>query len=683
MILSGLAALATITGVPFPLPVPAQRPEARGAGPTAVPESGREEIYKSVDNAELKLWIFEPEGHAPNAARPAIVFFFGGGWRGGTPCQFEPHCRYLASRGMVAITADYRVRSRHGTLADACVSDAKSAVRWIRLHADRLGVDPQRIVAAGGSAGGHIAACSGIVPGLNEPTEDTSVSSVPDALALFNPALVLDRYDGVDLDPATLADLAERTGVEPRRISPIHHIREGLPPTIIFHGKADTTVTYQSVKAYRDAAVAAGNRCKLEGYEDAGHGFFNHGRGGKPGEFYIRTVFALDRFLASLGDLSGEPTVAASVSENTHLRTHLDHAKQVFETDRRGTVAFLGGSITEMEGYRPRVEAFLRSTFPDTEFRFINAGISSTCSTTGAFRLGRDVLDHDPDLLFVEFAVNDDQDAGHAPRECVRGMEGIIRQARKSNPAMDIVMIHFVNPGILETTRGDETPVTIAAHEKVARRYGVSSVNVAAEVADRITAGTLSWDAYGGTHPGDRGNRLAARLITDLLAASWNRQSSRVSPDGKPRLPRPLDAGSYDSARLVDVAEATLGQRWDVRIPDWSSLSGNVRQQFRNRRMLCGTGPTGETTLTFSGTTVGGYLLAGPDAGEIRVSIDGGPSRTVETYHRFSESLHYPRTVIFASDLDPGTHRLTFSIPEQPGRGPDPPAVRILAFAVN
>ena len=201
------------------------------------------------------------------------------------------------------MTADYRVRSRHDTLANKCVADGKSAVRWIRTNADRLGVDPDRIVAGGGSAGGHVAASTGVIEGLEESGESTDVSSVPNAMALFNPAVILAPIDGFEVDEEKLKQLEERLGVKPTEISPIHHIRAGLPPTIIFHGKADKTVPYASVSRYTAAAKAAGNRVDLVGYEGAGHGFFNYGRGEPAGEHYRQTMAQLREFLQSLGYL--------------------------------------------------------------------------------------------------------------------------------------------------------------------------------------------------------------------------------------------------------------------------------------------------------------------------------------------------------------------------------------------
>jgi acetyl esterase/lipase len=255
------------------------------------------EVYKKAGDVELKMWIHAPLGHRASDKRPVVVFFFGGGWNSGTPTQFEPQCRYLASRGMVAATADYRVKSRHGTKAVACVADGKSAVRWLRANAARLGIDPARIAAGGGSAGGHVAACTALIEGFEEAGEDVAVSSVPNALVLFNPAVALDDA------------LVERLGVEPAsKLSPFHNVRKGAPPTLVLNGKEDTTTTYADAERFRDAMTKAGNRCELEGYEGVGHGFFNFARK-TPDRRYAETVRRMDVFLASLGWLSGDPTL--------------------------------------------------------------------------------------------------------------------------------------------------------------------------------------------------------------------------------------------------------------------------------------------------------------------------------------------------------------------------------------
>ena len=111
-------------------------------------EGAHAEVYKKASGDDLWIYRFDPEGHDPaKDKRPAVVFFFGGGWNGGTPNQFVPHSQYLASRGIVAFVADYRVNSRQKVAPNACVADGKSAVRWIRKNAARLGIDPQKVLA--------------------------------------------------------------------------------------------------------------------------------------------------------------------------------------------------------------------------------------------------------------------------------------------------------------------------------------------------------------------------------------------------------------------------------------------------------------------------------------------------------------------------------------------------------
>lgn len=252
-------------------------------------------VYKTIGDVELKLHVFEPAETGTN--RPAIVFFFGGGWKSGTPKQFYPHCDYFTDRGMVAVSAEYRVKSRHGTTPFECVEDGKSAVRWIRANAAELGVDPDRIAAGGGSAGGHVAACTALIEGLE--AEDAAVPSTPNALVLFNPVA----------DTTRIKQSADRFGGRETEISPAHHVRSGLPPTIIFHGTADETVPFESVERFRDRMLEAGNRCELVAFEGKGHGFFNKNRDETS---FDETIRAADAFLVSLGWLQpGEPSGGA------------------------------------------------------------------------------------------------------------------------------------------------------------------------------------------------------------------------------------------------------------------------------------------------------------------------------------------------------------------------------------
>ena len=263
----------------------------------------RDFIYKKVGKVELHLQVYDLPNAAGKEPRAAMVFFFGGGWRAGSVRQFEPHARHLAEKGMVAVTADYRVASRHGTTADKCVEDGKSAVRWLRAHAKELQVDPDRIGAGGGSAGGHVAAAVALVPDFEDAREDASVSCRPNALVLFNPALVLAEVDGKAPFPQNrMKSLAKRLGTEPRRLSPYHHIRPGSPPTIVFHGEADRVVPVWTARRFAEAMKAKGNRCELKTYPGQPHGFFNYRNGRNP--YYDKTVAEMDRFLQEIGFLA-------------------------------------------------------------------------------------------------------------------------------------------------------------------------------------------------------------------------------------------------------------------------------------------------------------------------------------------------------------------------------------------
>ena len=270
----------------------------------------RVEVYRQVDEIKLNAWIFEPKGHNPKKdQRPAAVFFFGGGWKAGTPGQFLPHCRHLAERGMVALSVDYRVKSRHDVFPQDCVVDAKAAIRWVRANAKRLGIDPDRIAAGGGSAGGHLAAATALVPGF-EGEKTSKVSSVPNSLLLFNPAVVLAPVkDHPDLLPAEkFSDIRERAQGRPEEISPYHFVRDGLPPTIIFHGTNDDAVPFPTAELFSRAMTKHGNRCELKAYQGQPHGFFNAGRGkgekrANGNRNYHKTVREMDQFLVSLGYL--------------------------------------------------------------------------------------------------------------------------------------------------------------------------------------------------------------------------------------------------------------------------------------------------------------------------------------------------------------------------------------------
>jgi acetyl esterase len=256
----------------------------------------RSVTYKTVDGTELKLDIFNPEGFKATDHRPAVVFFFGGGWSGGSSRQFFQQAKAMAEQGMVAFSADYRVKSRDKTTPFECVKDGKSAIRWVRAHAAELGVDPVRIVAAGGSAGGHVAACTGVIEGCEEAGEKTGISSAPNAMILFNPVLdTTDKgYGAKSFKPEQQTDL-----------SPCHHVHQGIVPTMVFHGTADRTVPFENAERFTKLMKEAGNVCVLVPFEGKDHGFFNGSffrKGNGDGDFNLTMKHSIE-FLKAQGIL--------------------------------------------------------------------------------------------------------------------------------------------------------------------------------------------------------------------------------------------------------------------------------------------------------------------------------------------------------------------------------------------
>ena len=167
-------------------------------------------------------------------SKPAIVFFFSGGWRSGSPTQFIEHCKYLSARGIVSIVADYRVLTRNNTKAIYCLKDAKSAIRWIREKAALLGIDPQKIISSGGSAGGHLAATIGTIDSIDEEDEDQEISSKPNAMILINPVVITSTTPMFELDQQVGKRIKKQEGVGPFQFSPYNFIDSKTPPTLIF-----------------------------------------------------------------------------------------------------------------------------------------------------------------------------------------------------------------------------------------------------------------------------------------------------------------------------------------------------------------------------------------------------------------------------------------------------------------
>ncbi|WP_299782478.1 alpha/beta hydrolase fold domain-containing protein [uncultured Formosa sp.] len=303
-------------------------------------------MYKTIDSTELSLHVFNPENHKVTDQVPVIVFFFGGGWAGGTPKQFYQQSRYFANQGVVAISAEYRVAKAHGTTPFEAVTDGKSVIRWVRQHATELGIDPNKIVAAGGSAGGHVAVCTDVIEGYEGVGEDLSVSSKPNAMILYNP--VLDTTE----KGYGMAKIGEEHKTD---ISPNHHITHGIVPTLVFHGMADKTVPYGNAEQFNRLMNKQGNDCLLESYKDKDHGFFNGSffRGDKADKVVYAELMKKSYAFLKAQFINSDAKPSQLFSD--HMVLQRDMPLSIWGTAKSGqyvTVSFAGQQkITETDKY--------------------------------------------------------------------------------------------------------------------------------------------------------------------------------------------------------------------------------------------------------------------------------------------------------------------------------------------
>ncbi|MCE5251139.1 alpha/beta hydrolase [bacterium] len=265
--------------------------------------------YKVVDGAQLYMLVFKPVDHKSTDRSPAIVFIHGGGFVGGHPSFFFPHCQYFTSRGMVAFTINYRLITKKGPegidAVGSCVADCKSAVRYIRANAEKFGIDSDRIAVAGDSAGGHLAAALGTMKDFENPGEDTKISAMANAMILYNPAV--DMNIPAFKNVFTLSEVNDDIRARYARYSPITYVAKGQPPALLMHGIDDTNVPIESAYRFAEAMKKAGNRCDMVALENTKHAFVIVGIGTEA--TIVNALQVTDRFLASLGYLSCEPTI--------------------------------------------------------------------------------------------------------------------------------------------------------------------------------------------------------------------------------------------------------------------------------------------------------------------------------------------------------------------------------------
>lgn len=360
------------------------------------------------------------------------------------------------------------------------------------------------------------------------------------------------------------------------------------------------------------------------------------------------------------------------------------NARIMFERHKRGTVAFLGGSITQNSGWRDSICNYLEQRFPNTQFTFINAGISSMGSTPGAFRLERDVLSRGKiDLLFEEAAVNDAGN-GRTAKEQIRGMEGIIRHALTANPATDIVVMNFVDPEKMDTYNQGNTPEVISNFNKVTNHYHVSTINLAKEVTDRINNKEFTWeDDFKNLHPSPFGQGVYFHSMKTFLENAFNRPLADDDKITAHPIPAPYDSFCYAKGEIIPFTEAGKLKGFE-KVTQWTpSMQTGTRKGYVDVDMLVGDQPGDSFVFWFHGKAVGIMVAAGPDAGVIEYSIDGEDAEKVDLFTPWSSHLHLPWYKTLASELDDHKHVLKVKISRDKNQQSLGHSCIIKAFYIN
>ena len=341
-------------------------------------------------------------------------------------------------------------------------------------------------------------------------------------------------------------------------------------------------------------------------------------------------------------------------------------------------VAYFGGSITEANGWRPKTLAWLRARYPKATIEEINAAIGGTGSDLGVFRFRRDVLDKKPDLVFVEFAVND---GGADPKQIWRGMEGIVRQAWTTDPTIDLCYVYTTVAGFASDLENGFCPRAASCDELLADYYGIPGINVGLKIAQMSKAGTLIYtpkkDEAGkelpaapgvlvfstdGVHPGDAGHEVYAGVVAGALTQM---EASGARP-GRHRLPRrPFIADNWERARLVPLDRTMLSAGWTKLDPN-TGLGAQFRHRLPELWEVIRPGET--LAFTFKGTAAKLYDILGPDGANVVVTLDGKAGSPIARFDSFS-SYHRLASLTLAEGLPDAVHTVSVTIqPDQPDR---------------
>ena len=395
------------------------------------------------------------------------------------------------------------------------------------------------------------------------------------------------------------------------------------------------------------------------------------------------------RFQTLLPALSVFVAAHAAEIPETQARGGLPNVIKKLSAGEEVRVAYLGGSITEARGWRVLSREWLQKEYPKAKVSEINAAISGTPSAFGAFRVRREVLAEKPDLLFIEFAVND---SGGDPLRIRRAMEGIVRQTWQADPMTDICFIYTLQKGDLPTYQSGHLPIPVENMEKVAAHYGVPCINFGPAVAKLEKEGKLT---FTGKLPTTEEEKVAANgkiiftgdgvhphvetghpLYLATIRRSWPLISA-ASKATSHALPAPLDAAAWQSAELVPLKDIKREGDWrelDAASPAIASAGPRVPTMWSAEK-------AGDSlTFSFTGTCFGIYALKGPDCGNYRVTVDALPPIETARFDSFSVANRWRiNPWMYPTDLPEGVHQVRI---ELLGTAPDKKAILKDNYAV-
>jgi sialidase-1 len=358
----------------------------------------------------------------------------------------------------------------------------------------------------------------------------------------------------------------------------------------------------------------------------------------------------------------------------------MDNSQKVFLGTGKGRIAFIGGSITAMQGWRDHTYDFFRSYFPNTKFDFINAGIGGTNSTLGAVRIEEDVFSRGQvDLLFLEYAVNDNEPISPDNRPEL-AFEGIIRKAYRLNPLIDIVILYFCHENMVKTYNEGNTPKSISIHENIAKHYNISSLNLALDTTNRINTKAITWQQLFSNdccHPIPYGHKYYSEIINELLSSILKKTPGLNTKLVKLPLPVPLNPKNYEKGKLINFNPNNAG---------WILHSAWTTEKICNCsppiELIESETPGANLDFIFNGTTVAIYAITGMDAGIINCSIDNGPIFEIDMFDSWCSSFHRPVFRTIAEGLCSGEHILKITISNNKNHDSIGTAVRIKKFGI-